>query len=261
MAEPLILSETPEPGIVRLVFNRPDKLNALSAEMIAGFEAALDAIAADPATRAVILAGAGDKAFVAGADIAEYRGHRLAAFNAYQFTSRRVFDKLEALPQPTIAAVGGYALGGGFEIALCCDIIIASPRARFGLPEGLLGLSPGGGGTQRLTRAVGKYMASDIMLAARRITGERAFALGLAAELAPEDQLAETALARARAVLKLAPLSAREMKRLIRQGPDAALPTALAFEQEVLARLYATDDAAEGIAALLDKREPQFKGA
>jgi enoyl-CoA hydratase/carnithine racemase len=188
MAEPLILSETPEPGIARLVFNRPEKLNALSADMIAEFEAALDAIATDPATRAVILAGAGEKAFVAGADIAEYRGHRLAAFNAYQFTSRRVFDKLEALPQPTIAAVGGYALGGGFEIALCCDIIIASPRARFGLPEGLLGLSPGGGGTQRLTRAVGKYMASDIMLAARRITGERAFALGLAAELAPEDQ-------------------------------------------------------------------------
>ena len=208
-----------------------------------------------------ILAGAGEKSFVAGADIAEYRGNRTAAFNAYQFTSRRVFDKLEALPQPTIAAIRGYALGGGFEIALCCDIILCATSARLGLPEGLLGLSPGGGGTQRLTRAVGKYMASDIMLAARRITGERAFQLGLAAELVADDALPEAALARARAVIKVAPLAAAEMKRLIRQGPDAALPTALAFEQEVLARLYSTQDCEEGISAFLDKREPKFKGA
>ena len=261
MAEALILNDTLEPGIVRLTFNRPDKLNALSDAMVLEFEAALDAIAADRAVRAVILTGAGEKAFVAGADIAEYRGHRLAAFNAYQFTSRRVFDKLEALPQPTIAAIGGYALGGGFEIALCCDILVCGQSARLGLPEGTLGLSPGGGGTQRLTRAVGRYMASEIMLAARRITGERAYQLGLAAELVADADLAEAALARARAVLKVAPLAAMEMKRLIRQGPDAALPTALAFEQEVLARLYGTEDGQEGIAAFLDKREPKFKGA
>ena len=261
MTQSLILRESPEPGIVRLVFNRPDKLNALSAEMVAQFEAELDTIAADRTVRVLILAGAGGKAFVAGADIAEYRGHRTAAFNAYQFTSRRVFDKLEALPQPTIAAIGGYALGGGFEIALCCDILVCGQSARLGLPEGTLGLSPGGGGTRRLTRAVGRYMASDIMLAARRITGERAYQLGLAAELVADADLAEAALARARAVLKVAPLAAMEMKRLIRQGPDAALPTALAFEQEVLARLYGTEDGQEGIAAFLDKREPKFKGA
>ena len=261
MADQLILLETPEPGITRLTFNRPDKLNALSGEMVAQFEATLDAIAADRGVRVVILAGAGEKSFVAGADIAEYRGNRTAAFNAYQFTSRRVFDKLEALPQPTIAAIRGYALGGGFEIALCCDIILCATSARLGLPEGLLGLSPGGGGTQRLTRAVGKYMASDIMLAARRITAERAFQLGLAAELVADDALPEAALARARAVIKVAPLAAAEMKRLIRQGPDAALPTALAFEQEVLARLYSTQDGEEGISAFLDKREPKFKGA
>jgi enoyl-CoA hydratase/carnithine racemase len=261
MAEPLILKELLEPGIVRLTFNRPEKLNALSGEMIALFEAELDRIAADPTVRVLILTGAGGRAFVAGADIAEYRGNRTAAFMAYQFTSRRVFDKLEALPQPTIAAVAGYALGGGFEIALCCDILICAESARLGLPEGLLGLSPGGGGTQRLTRAVGKHMASDIMLAARRITGERAHQLGLAAELVAADALQDAALARARAVLKVAPLAAREMKRLIRQGADAALPTALGFEQEVLARLYGTQDGQEGIAAFLDKRDPQFKGA
>ena len=261
MTEALIVRQSPQPGVVRLVFNRPEKLNALSGEMVARFEAELDAIAADRSLRVVILTGAGEKAFVAGADIGEYRDNRAAAFNAYQFTSRRVFDKLEALPQPTIAAIRGYALGGGFEIALCCDIIICAQSARLGLPEGLLGLSPGGGGTQRLTRAVGKYLASDIMLAARRITGERAYQLGLAAELVADDALQDAALARAAAVLKVAPLAAAEMKRLIRQGADAALPTALAFEQEVLARLYTTADGQEGIAAFLDKREPNFKGA
>lgn len=256
---PLIRDE-PEPGIVCLTFNRPDKLNALSSPMVDLFEAELDAIGRDRTVRAVILAGAGDKAFVAGADIAEYRGNRSAAFNAYQFNSRRVFDKLEHLPQPTIAAVRGYALGGGFEIVLCCDIVICGLSARLGLPEGLIGLCPGGGGTQRLTRAVGKHTASDIMLAARRITGERACQLGLAAEVVEDADVRETALARARAVLKVAPRSCAEMKRLIRQGADAALPTALSFEQEVLARLYGSADGQEGIAAFLDKRPPSFTG-
>jgi enoyl-CoA hydratase/carnithine racemase len=210
--------------------------------------------------RVVILTGAGERAFVAGADIAEYRGNRADAFAAYQFESRRVFDKLEALPQPTIAAIRGYALGGGFELALCCDLVVCAQSARLGLPEGLLGLSPGGGGSQRLTRAVGKAVASDIMLAARRITGERAFQLGIAVELTAEEALLDTALDRARAMLKLAPRAQAEMKRLIRQGFDAPLAVAQSFEQEVLLRLYGTHDGQEGIEAFLDKRQPEFKG-
>ena len=260
MSTGLVLWDVLEPGIVRLTFNRPDKLNALSTPMLRLFEQHLDAIAGDTSVRAVILAGAGGRAFVAGADIAEYRGNLTAAFNAYQLESRRVFDKLESLPQPTIAALRGYALGGGFEIALCCDILLCAQSARLGLPEGLLGLSPGGGGTQRLTRAVGKFVAADVMLAARRITGERAYQLGLAAECVADEATDEAALARARAVIKVAPRAAAEMKRLIRQGPDAALPTALSFEQDVLMRLYGSADGQEGIAAFLDKREPQFRG-
>ncbi len=260
MSDTPLLCETPASGIRHLVFNRPEKLNALSSPMIEALEAELDRIAGDRSVRVVILSGAGEKAFVAGADIAEYRGDRAAAFAAYQFTSRRVFDRLEALPQPTIAAVHGYALGGGFEIALCCDVVLCTPAARFGLPEGLLGLSPGGGGTQRLTRAVGRCMASDIMLGARRIKGERAYQIGLAAELADEGTVLEAAMDRAAAMLKVAPLAQAEMKRLIRQGYDAPLPVAQSFEQEVLLRLYGTHDGREGIAAFLDKRSPEFKG-
>ncbi len=260
MADAPLLRETLEPGIVKLTFNRPDKLNALSTLTIQELERQLDELGGDPEVRVVILTGAGERAFVAGADIAEYRGNRTAEFVAYQLESRRVFDKLEALPKPTIAALRGYALGGGFEIALCCDVIICAESAKLGLPEGLLGLSPGGGGTQRLTRAVGRYVAADIMLAGRRITGERAFQLGIAAALCPDDKLMNVALERAHAMVKVAPLAQAEMKRLIRLGPDAALPAAQSLEQEVLFRLYGSADAQEGIAAFLDKRDPKFKG-
>jgi enoyl-CoA hydratase len=260
MTETVLLRDLAEPGVVLLTLNRPEKLNALSTPVIRSLEAELDAIAGDPSVRVVILTGAGDRAFAAGADIAEYRGNRSAAFAAYQFESRRVFDKLEALPQPTIAAIRGYALGGGFEIVLCCDLIICSTSARLGLPEGLIGLSPGGGGTQRLTRAVGKHVASDIVLAARRITGERAYQIGLAIELTEDGELMEAALGRARAMLKLAPRAQTEMKRLIRQGFDAPLPVAQSFEQEVLFRLYGSHDGQEGIDAFLDKRQSEFTG-
>lgn len=256
----MALIETAElhPGVRQLTFNRPDKLNALSTPLIAEFDAALDAAAADEAVRVLVLRGAGGRAFVAGADIAEYQGDRRAEFVAYSMNSRRVFDKLERLPMPVIAAIDGFALGGGFEIALCCDLMIVTEAAQLGLPEGRLGLSPGGGGTQRLVRAVGKHAASDLMLAGWRISGERAHALGLAAEVT--DDLDAAVLTRARACLKIAPLAAAEMKRLIREGFDAPLETAKSYEQEVLFRLYSTADGQEGIDAFLEKRDPQFRG-
>ena len=260
MTEDLILRDEVMPGVARLTFNRPEKMNALSTPMVLLLERYLDEIAADRTVRVVVLTGAGERSFVAGADIAEYRGGRHAAFAAFQFTGRRVFDKLEALPKPTIAAIRGYALGGGFEIALCCDIMICTDTARLGLPEGTLGLSPGGGGTQRLVRAAGRHVAADVMLAGWRLTGERAWQLGLAAELCRDDALDEVVMARARAMLKVAPLAQAEMKRLLRQGPDAPLAVAQSLEQEVLLRLYQTRDGQEGIAAFLDKRPPEFVG-
>jgi enoyl-CoA hydratase len=257
----LVLFDKPESGVGLLTLNRPDKLNALSTPLLDELSLALNAAEADPDVRVVILTGAGDKAFAAGADIAEYRGRREKAFMDFQFAGRRVNDRLEAFPKPTIAAVNGYALGGGFEIALCCDAIVVSTGARLGLPEGLLGLSPGGGGTQRLIRSLGRHVAADLLLTAGRLKGDRAFQLGLAAALCEPDALMETALGKARAMLKVAPLALAEMKRLVRIGADAALPTALALEQEVLFRLYCSADGQEGVDAFLEKRAPQFKGA
>ena len=247
------------PGVRQLTFNRPDKMNALSTPLMAEFDDALDEAASDTNVRVIVLRGAGGKAFVAGADIAEYQGDKRAAFIAYQMNSRRVFDKLERLPKPVICAIDGFALGGGFEIALCCDIILCAPEAQLGLPEGRLGLNPGGGGTQRLVRAIGKYAASDLMLAGWRMSGQRAYELGVAAEVT--EDLDAAVLKRARACLKVAPLAQAEMKRLMREGADAPIETAKSFEQEVLFRLYSTADGQEGIDAFLDKREPRFEGA
>lgn len=257
----LIEIDALHPGVRQLTFNRPNKLNALSTPLMAEFDAALDAAAADPDVRVLVLRGAGGKAFVAGADIAEYQGDKRAAFIAYQFNSRRVFDKLERLPKPVIAAIDGFALGGGFEIALCCDILLVTETAQLGLPEGRLGLCPGGGGTQRLVRTVGKYAASDLMLAGWRMSGRRAVELGVAAEVVAPEALGDAVLKRARACLKIAPLAQAEMKRLLREGADAPIETAKSVEQEVLFRLYSTTDGQEGIDAFLEKRDPVFKGA
>jgi enoyl-CoA hydratase/carnithine racemase len=246
-------------GVRQLLFNRPEKLNALSTPLMREFEAALEEAAADPAVRVIVLRGAGGKAFVAGADIAEYQGNKRAEFIAYQLNSRRVFDRLERIPKPVICAVDGFALGGGFEIALCCDILILSDTAQLGLPEGRLGLSPGGGGTQRLLRAVGKYAASDLLLAGWRMPAARALALGIAADVVPPADMDEAILRRARACLKIAPFAAAEMKRLLREGGDAGIETAKSLEQEVLFRLYSTADGQEGIDAFLEKRDPQFR--
>lgn len=260
MAESLIKFELHNNAIAVLTFNRPEKMNALNTPLLELLEHHLKTVEDDPNIRVVILTGAGDKAFVAGADIAEYAEGNREAFIAFQLNGRRINDYLEQFPKPTIAAINGYALGGGFEIALCCDVIIVSTTARLGLPEGLLGLSPGGGGTQRLTRAVGRYVAADVLLSAKRLTGQRAYELGLAAEAVEPDKLMETAFQKAEYMLKVAPLAAREIKRLLRISADAALPTGLALEQEVLFRLYNTHDGLEGIRAFVEKRQAVFEG-
>ena len=243
-----------------LTFNRPDKLNSISSTVLRELDRRLGEAEAAGEVRAVVLTGAGPRAFVAGADIAEYADQDHRAFVAYQAESRRLFSWLDAFPKPVIGAVNGYALGGGFELCLCCDLLVATPNARFGLPEGLLGLSPGGGGTQRLTRAAGPFVAADVLLAGRRLSAEDAARLGLVAEVVEPDRLLEAALDRAERVARVAPLATRAMLGLVRTAMAAPLEEGLEREQEALAGLHRTDDAAEGIAAFLEKRPPRFTG-
>lgn len=260
MTDDLVRSERVAEGVRLLTFNRPEKLNALSTSMLERLGVLLSEAETEPGLRCVILTGEGDRAFVAGADIEEYAGQTRDQFVAYQRFSRALFCRLERLPLPTIAAINGFALGGGFEIALCCDILIASDTAAMGLPEGRLGLCPGGGGSQRLVRAVGRYAAADILLAARRISAARAMELGLVAEVVPPARLLEAALERAGQIAKVAPLAAREMKRLLREGADLPLDDALTMEQDALAGLYDTADAGEGVRAFVEKRRATFTG-
>jgi enoyl-CoA hydratase len=255
----VLLAERRGPALV-LTFNRPDKLNAISSAMLGRLDRRLGEAEGDPDVRALVLTGAGGKAFVAGADIAEYAAGDHRAFVRYQAESRRLFSWLDGFPKPVIGAVNGYALGGGFELALCCDLLVASTNARFGLPEGLLGLSPGGGGTQRLTRAAGPFLAADVLLAGRRLTAEEAMRLGLVAEVVAPERLLEAALAKAEQVARVAPLAARTMLALVRTAMEAPLEEGLSQEQDALAGLHRTADAAEGIRAFLEKRAPRFTG-
>jgi enoyl-CoA hydratase len=243
-----------------LTFDRPDKLNALSTPMLEQLDSALDEAAADAEVRVVVLTGAGDKAFVVGADIEEYSRLDQAGFVAYQERSRRLFTRIDAFRKPMIGVINGYALGGGFEIALCCDVLIASSAARFGLPEGSLGLCPGGGGTQRLTHAVGAFVANDVLLSARRLTAHEALTLGLVSAVVEPADLLDAALAKAEAIVRIAPLAADAMARLVRAAGDLDLEDGLDQEQATLATLRETADADEGIAAFVEKRPPRFRG-
>jgi enoyl-CoA hydratase len=259
VADPLLVEDR---GAARiLTFNRPEKLNALSTSMLERLEVALEEARSDDRCRALILTGAGEKAFVAGADIGEYAQQTDEDFDTFQRSCRRIFDSIDLFPKPVIGAINGYALGGGFEIALCCDVLFASTRARFGLPEGLLGLVPGGGGTQRLTRAAGPFVAADVLLSARRLSAEEALQAGLVSEVVEPQSMLGAALAKAEAILKVAPLAAGEMLGLVRTAMEASLEDGLTIEQNALMRLRRTADAAEGVRAFVEKREPRFEGS
>jgi enoyl-CoA hydratase len=243
-----------------LTVNRPEKLNAISSAVLRELDRRLGEAERDAEVRTVVLTGAGPKAFVAGADVAEYAAGDHQAFVRYQAESRRLFSWLDGFPKPVIGAVNGYALGGGFELALCCDLLVASSNARFGLPEGLLGLSPGGGGTQRLTRAAGPFVAADVLLAARRLSAEDALRLGLVTEVVEPERLLDAALAKAEQVAKVAPLATRAMLQLVLTAMEAPLEEGLTQEQDALARLHRSADAAEGVRAFMEKRSPRFTG-
>jgi enoyl-CoA hydratase len=243
-----------------LTITRPEKLNALNRATMAALQGRLDALAADAALRVLIVTGAGPKAFIAGADIAEFEGLTPDEATRYAREGQAVLDRLESLPVPTIAAINGYALGGGCELALACTFRLMADTARIGLPETSLGIIPGFGGTQRLARAIGQQQALDMILTGRQVGADEAVRLGLALRVVPAAQLMEEAQALAAQLAGRAPLALRYARQAIAEGLDRRLAEGLAIEAGLFGLIAASSDMAEGVSAFLQKRQPSFTG-
>lgn len=255
-AEPLVLAEIDEGvGVARL--NRPEARNALSPELMQELAGLLEAWDADPHVRCIVIAG-GDDWFAAGADI---RTLRERSFQEALLTpSARFWPRVAACRTPLVAAVSGCALGGGCELALACDMIVASESAELGQPEILLGIVPGGGGSQRLARVLGKQRAMELVLTGRRITAREAQAMGLVNRLAGRDDWLEQALELARTVAQRPPLAVRLGKQAVLAADETPLSAGLDHERRLYELAMATEDRVEGMDAFLEKRRPEFKG-
>jgi enoyl-CoA hydratase len=247
-------------GVGVLTMNRPKALNALNTRTIAELDQLLQREAADPAVKALVVTGSGEKAFVAGADIAEMSAMTSEQGRAFAAAGQRALARLEALPIVTIAAVNGFALGGGDELALACDLVYASEKARFGQPEVNLGLLPGWGGTQRLARRVGPMRALEIVVSGEMIDAARAKEMGLCLEVVAPEKLLDHALSKARLIASRGPLAVAAAKRALRAGADSGLAQGLALEAEAFGLLFATEDMREGTKAFLEKRPARFQG-
>ena len=247
-------------GIAFVTVNRPDKLNALNNATIGELLHAFDAVAADDRVRAAILTGAGDKAFVAGADISELAQQTAITARPLALRGQRLMNTIEACPKPVVAAVNGYALGGGCELALACHIRTASDNAQFGLPEVTLGIIPGYGGTQRLPRIVGKGRALELILTAQRVNAEEALRIGLVNKVFPAATLMAETEKLVRRVLGMGPVAVRFALDAVNHGSDMPLRDGLNFEATFFGLLAGTEDCREGMKAFLEKRPAKFAG-
>ena len=252
-----VVVEYPVPTVALVRINRPEARNAPNLAVREQLAAAFTAAHEAPDIRAIVLTGDGI-AFAAGADLRE-----LQALDAAGALARRAPDLMRPIAEsrkPTIAAIRGFALGGGFELALACDITIVSETATLGLPEVGVGVMPGAGGTQRLTRLVGKHRAMLLALTGRRLSGVQAGQMGIASQVVPDADVLPTALAVAGEIAALPPIGIQLIKEAIVRGADQSLDAALAFERRSFQFLFATEDRTEGIAALFERRKPDFKG-
>jgi len=248
-AQDVVVTERSHEHVALVRLNRPKVLNALSNELMERLAGALETVVADGVTRAIVITGDA-RAFAAGADIAEFAENpRL-----------EVWDRLWSIELPIVAAVNGLALGGGLELAMSCDLMIVAEDARLGQPEINLGLIPGAGGTQRLTRAVGKTLATEMVLLGRELSGREAELHGLANRAVPAERVLPVAIELARALAKQAPQAVRSAKRAIARAFEGSLHAGLLDERQAFLALLQTEDAREGIAAFLGKRKPTWSG-
>ena len=255
MSDLIVTERTGRVGVV--LMNRPKQLNALSGELMGAVIGALQELDADPEIRAIVLGG-GERAFAAGADIAE-----LAAGTPISlYENRRIeqWDKIRDLRTPVVAAVSGFCLGGGCELAMLCDLIVASETAKFGQPEINLGVLPGAGGTQRLTRAVGKAIAMDMILTGRMISAREALGLGLVARVVAKEAWLDEAKRAAGEIAAKGPIAVRLAKEAVDQAFEAPLSVGIEFERRAFYLARASEDATEGLTAFVEKRAPDFKG-
>jgi enoyl-CoA hydratase len=246
--------------IATITFNRPRTLNALNRETVLELKSALAELSSREDVGVVLLTGAGEKAFIAGADIPIFQ--RFTAMEALDFAllGQEVLGFVERMPQPVIGVVNGFALGGGCEVAMACDMLIAADTAKFGQPEVNLGIIPGYGGTQRLPRLVGRNVAKELVLTGDMITAQRAYEIGLVNRVVPAAELMATAREIARKILSRGPVAVRTAKMAMNRGLDMDLQNGCALEASLFAAGFSTEDRAEGIAAFLGKRKPEFKG-
>jgi len=249
-----------EQGVATITFNRPKALNAMNSESLGELLDALKVCKNDNAIKVLLLTGAGEKAFVAGADISQMQNYKPYEALAFAELGHEVMDFLEDLAKPSIAAVNGFALGGGTEISLACDIRFAAENALFGQPEILLGVIPGWGGTQRLARIIGLGRAKEVILSDLRINAGRAYEIGLVNRVFPPDQLMPESMKFALKLAGLPGFALKMAKQSMNGGRDLPLESACRLERECFAQCFSTDDQKEGMTAFLEKKKPVFVG-
>ncbi len=258
--QPELVSMRRDGDLVWLTLERPEVMNCLSFPTLRRFRLLLEELAQDLSVRCVLITGSGERAFCAGADLKERRGMDPERVPHFVRNIRALMDDVEALPQPTVAVVGGFAFGGGTELLLACDLRVAAPHAQFGLTETTLAIIPGAGGTQRLPRLVGRSRAKDLILTGRRVSAEEAEQMGLVNRLAPEGQLEACALELAQSIANNGPVAVRAAKAAIDKGCEGPISEGLDIEAECYERVLPTQDRLEALAAFAEKRKPNYEG-
>ena len=258
VAFPAAGADEPLDGVALVTLDRPRVLNALDFTLIAELTDALEALDRDPACRAIVITGAGERAFAAGADIPELAVQTPATFLAGDEFHR--WERIKRVRTPLIAAVRGFALGGGCELAMTCDLLVAGENAQFGQPEIKLGVMPGAGGTQRLTRAIGKAKAMELVLTGRTMGAREAETHGLVTRVVPDAEVVPAALELAATIASMPPLAVIAAKEAVNRAEEVGLEEGLAFERRNFYLLFASEDQREGMAAFTEKRKPAWKG-